>query len=147
MAKKYFGQEDALGKTLRLDNGGYVTVTGVLANIPANSHLQFDFILPMSSIAKTTDDIRNSVWGNFNFYIYVQLDKSFIPTAASLARFNGEMNRIFRKHIPESVAKITFELQPLSYPGELGHFRGGLPGLPVDRLADRQLRIAEGGSG
>src|ERR1700712_2097651 len=38
MAKKYFGQEDAIGKVLRKDNGSNVVVTGVLANIPANSH-------------------------------------------------------------------------------------------------------------
>src|SRR6185436_13599959 len=42
IAKKYFGKEEALGKTLRKDNGNYVTVTGVLADIPSNSHLQFD---------------------------------------------------------------------------------------------------------
>ncbi|MEO6978765.1 MAG: ABC transporter permease, partial [Mucilaginibacter sp.] len=41
MAKKYFGQEDAIGKVLRKDNGSNVVVTGVLANISANSHLQF----------------------------------------------------------------------------------------------------------
>src|ERR1700676_163756 len=71
MAKKYFGEKEAIGQTLKLDNGDFVTVTGILANIPSNSHLQFDFILPMASIAKTNDDIKNSVWGNFNFYSYV----------------------------------------------------------------------------
>src|SRR6202035_5895495 len=52
MAKKYFGNQEAMGRTLKKDNGDLVTVTGVLANIPPNSHLQFDIILPMSSIAK-----------------------------------------------------------------------------------------------
>ncbi|MDR3715352.1 MAG: ABC transporter permease [Puia sp.] len=49
MAKKYFGKEDPIGKILKKDNKDNVVVTGVLKNIPANSHLQFDFIMPMSA--------------------------------------------------------------------------------------------------
>src|SRR5260370_17025040 len=51
IAKKYFGNEDPIGKILKKDNTDNVVVTGVLKNIPANSHLQFDFIMPMSAIA------------------------------------------------------------------------------------------------
>jgi putative ABC transport system permease protein len=112
MAKKYFGQEDAIGKVLRKDNGGNVVVTGVLANIPANSDLQFDFILPMASIAKTNNDLKNNVWDNFNFYSYIQLDKNFVPTAASLSKFAQQMTRIYHKVQPEM--KIEFQLQALT---------------------------------
>ncbi|HEV3327036.1 MAG TPA: ABC transporter permease, partial [Puia sp.] len=114
MAKKYFGAEDALGKTLKVDNGSLVTVTGVLADIPGNSSLQFDFILPMSAIAQTNDDIRNSVWSTFNFYSYVLLDKSFVPTSANLAGMGREMTRIFQKHVPKDLMKADFFLQPLT---------------------------------
>lgn len=112
MAKKYFGQEDAIGKVLRKDNGGNVVVTGVLVNIPANSDLQFDFILPMASIAKTNNDLKNNVWDNFNFYSYVQLDKNFVPTAASLSKFAQQMTRIYHKVQPDM--KIEFQLQALT---------------------------------
>ncbi|HEY2582323.1 MAG TPA: ABC transporter permease [Mucilaginibacter sp.] len=112
MARKYFGEENAIGKTLRKDNGDNVVVTGVLANIPSNSHLQFDFILPMASLAKYNSDLKNNVWSNFNFYSYVQLDKSFVPDAASLSRINNQMNRIYLKNEPGQ--KITFQLQPLT---------------------------------
>src|SRR5436190_4670173 len=77
MAKKYFGKEDAMGKILKKDNNSNVIVTGILANIPSNSHLQFDFILPMSSIAQTNYDLKNNGWENFNFYTYIQLNKNF----------------------------------------------------------------------
>jgi len=112
MAKKYFGQADALGKIMRKDNGDNVTVTGILANIPSNSHLQFDFILPMASIYQTTDDLKNSVWGSFNFYSYLLLDKKFIPTAESLIKFNQRMDQIYKKHA--SGLKANFQLQPLT---------------------------------
>lgn len=54
MAMKYFGTHEAVGKTLRMDNERNVTVTGVLENIPNNSHFQFSFLMPIAAIAKTT---------------------------------------------------------------------------------------------
>ncbi|WP_343670044.1 ABC transporter permease [Chitinophaga sp.] len=112
MAKKYFGTENAIGKTLRLDNANQVTVTGVLANIPSNSHLQFDFILPMTAIANSNDDLKNNTWGSFNFYTYIQLDKSFVPTPAALNKLNAAMTRVFKQH--GSTMKAEFQAQPMT---------------------------------
>ena len=113
MAIKYFGKEDPIGKILRKDNGSNVTITGVLANIPSNSHLQFDFILPMSAIAQNNSDLKNNAWNRFNFYSYVQLDKSFVPTKASLLKLNQRMDQIYKKHEPNGV-KAAFQLQPVT---------------------------------
>jgi len=112
MAKKYFGKEDALGKTLRRDNDKNAVVTGILANIPSNSHLQFDFILPMSSIAHSDYDLKNNIWDNFNYYTYVQLNENFVPSAVSLAGLNKQMDEIYKKHVTD--LKIGFQLQPLT---------------------------------
>ncbi len=114
MARRYFGHSDALGKTLKKDNGELVTVTGVLANIPFNSSLQFDYILPMSAVAQTNDEIKNSVWGNFNFYSYVQLDKNFVPSTANLDALDRKMTQIYQRHIPRDKLKADFFLQPLT---------------------------------
>jgi putative ABC transport system permease protein len=128
MAKKYFGAQDPMGKTLKKDNDHYVTVTGILADIPSNSHLQFDFILPLSSIAKMNDDLKNNAWGNFNYYSYIQLDKSFVPSPASLRKLELQMNQIFKKHIPENLAKVEFQLQPLTRIHLHSNFQVDLPG-------------------
>ena len=114
IAKKYFGHEDALGKVLRKDNKNNVIVTGILANAPANSHLQFDFILPMSSIAQSNDNIKKNIWDNFDFYAYVQLDKNFIPSEVNISRFNKQMDEIYKTHISDKVLKVNFWLQPLT---------------------------------
>ena len=45
-AKKYFGDEEALGKTLA-SRGYVVTVTGVVKSMPHNSHIRFDFLVPI----------------------------------------------------------------------------------------------------
>jgi putative ABC transport system permease protein len=128
MAKKYFGNDDALGKVLRKDNKNNVIVTGVLANVPSNSHLQFDFILPMSSIAQTNENIRNQVWDNFDFYAYIQLDKTFDPSAANIAKFNKQMEDIYKTHISEKILKVNFWLQPLTAIHLHSNYQIDLPG-------------------
>jgi predicted permease len=112
MASKYFGNEDPIGKVIRKDNQKNVVVTGVLANIPANSDLQFDFILPMASLARTNNDLKNNVWTNFNFWDYIQLDKSFDPSNSNILKLEKQIDQIFHKHSPET--KALFYLQPLT---------------------------------
>jgi len=112
IATKYFGNKNPIGKFLRKNNRENVIVTGVLANIPTNSHLQFDIILPMASLAKTNRELRSNVWDVFNFYNYVQLDKSFDASDANLIRLENQIGKIFHKHGSET--KVAFHLQPLT---------------------------------
>ncbi|NUM77865.1 ABC transporter permease, partial [candidate division KSB1 bacterium] len=45
IAQKYFGNEEALGKVLRVDNDVDLKVTGVVRNVPVQSHFHFDFLI------------------------------------------------------------------------------------------------------
>ncbi len=112
MAKKYFGTDEALGKIIKKDNSSNLIVTGILANVPSNSHLQFDIILPISSIASTDYDLKNNVWGNFNYYSYIQLNKNINQSKASLTELQGHIKEIYKKHDPGM--KVDFQLQPLT---------------------------------
>jgi ABC-type antimicrobial peptide transport system permease subunit len=112
VATKYFGKQDPIGKVIRKDNKENLVVTGVMANIPANSDLQFDILLPMASIAQTNNDVKNNIWDNFNFYDYVQLDKNFDPSASNISKLETQIGQIFHKHSPGT--KATFQLQPLT---------------------------------
>jgi putative ABC transport system permease protein len=111
MAKKYFGFEEAIGKTIRINNSDELTVTGILQDIPASSHLQFDFLLPMSLRARTDESIRNNLWDNFNFYTYVQIDDNVQVSATSLESIETRINQLFKKNTSSFVA--DFALQPL----------------------------------
>jgi putative ABC transport system permease protein len=126
MATKYFGNVNPIGKVLRIDNKDNAVVTGVLGNIPANSDLQFDFILPMASLAKTFEDLKNNTWDNFNLLDYVQLDESFEPSASNLLGLEKQIDRIFHKHSPET--KAVFKLQPLTQIHLAPERLGDLPG-------------------
>jgi len=112
IATKYFGTQNPMGKVLRMDNSDNMMVTGVLADAPANSHLQFDFVVPMTQIAQTFKDLKENTWSNFNFLSYVQLDKSFDPSTENLLRLEKQIGQIFHKH--EASIKITLQLQPLT---------------------------------
>ncbi len=52
MAKKYFGPEDPIGKTITMNNDVDLKVSGVFENLPHNSHLQFDFLGPFETFIK-----------------------------------------------------------------------------------------------
>lgn len=51
-AKKYFGRENPIGKILTMDNRLDFTVTGVIENVPSNSHLKFDMAVPFDVVEK-----------------------------------------------------------------------------------------------
>ncbi len=75
-ARKYFGSEDALGQVLDVTGwiSGAFRVNGVFRDIPANSHLQFDVLLPMADLLQKSDySDPTSGWTWHNFYTYVQL--------------------------------------------------------------------------
>ncbi len=126
MAKKYFGNENAVGKILKKDNKDNVVVTGVLKNIPANSHLQYDFIMPMSAIAQTDWRLKDNVWASYDFYDYIQLDKDFKATPAALSGLSRQVNEIVGEHIKENPPHVT--LQPLADIHLRSDYHSDLPG-------------------
>jgi putative ABC transport system permease protein len=70
-AARYFGEEDPIGKILTYNNRYDFKVIGVLEDIPHNSHIQFDFLVPFESTLREfgwTDS-----WGTNNYTTYVQL--------------------------------------------------------------------------
>ena len=112
MAMKYFGTIDALEKTIRKNNKDDFTVTGVIANVPENSHLQFDFVQPMRFLARTNNDLKNNVWDNFNYFTYLKLNDKARQSESAIADLEKKMQAIYRKNEP--VLKVGFVLQPLA---------------------------------
>ena len=81
-AKKYFGDSDPLGKSLKASeaagrsNAGDYTVTGVMADLPSNSHFRFNALLSMSTFKKSIPEIF-SAWGYVDFYTYFLVNENF----------------------------------------------------------------------
>ena len=52
LAKKLFGNEDALGKIIRIDSVDNFTVTGILKDLPSNTEFDFEYLLPWDYLKK-----------------------------------------------------------------------------------------------
>jgi putative ABC transport system permease protein len=71
MAKKYFGNEDPIGKSFTEMKSFVFTVTGVIKCVPHNSHLQFGFLIPFGFLSEFGADIND--WKNIQCTTYIQL--------------------------------------------------------------------------
>jgi len=77
MAQKYFKTDDALGKIIRVENKHDFKVTGVLKNLPRNSLLQFDFLIPIQFLEEHWNAPNHlDTWYNFSFTTFVQLNEN-----------------------------------------------------------------------
>jgi putative ABC transport system permease protein len=113
IAKKYFGDKDPMGATLTFDSTHNFSVTGIIADFPGNSFIQYDILFPMSLHAH--DFGGNGAWktidtdlGNFPFETFVQL-----TPATSPAKVETEVTRIYREQ-KEDPKGPSFTLQPLT---------------------------------
>ena len=72
-AQKYFGDANPMGQTMRLDNERTLTVTGVMADLPSNTHFAFDMLLSMTTFEQFAPDYMFENWGYVDFFTYVLL--------------------------------------------------------------------------
>ena len=66
-ANKYFGDEDPMGKTFRIEQDtNFYSITGVMQDLPVNSHIQFKMLGSLSTIERS----RSTNWVSHNFHTY-----------------------------------------------------------------------------
>ncbi|MBN1326916.1 MAG: ABC transporter permease [Candidatus Cloacimonetes bacterium] len=70
-AKKYFGDENPIGKTLELENVCELTISAIIKDIPQNAHLKFDFAVPFTLYEAWGEDLNK--WDSWPTYTYLQL--------------------------------------------------------------------------
>jgi putative ABC transport system permease protein len=113
VARKFFGKEHPLGKTLVLREGPMdlpIMVKGVMADVPENSHLDFDFLVSHATLARAWGEGRaNKTWGEAVFYTYVLL-KPNADIRAVETKFPAFIEKY--TNFPSNV-KIVYEAQPL----------------------------------
>jgi len=103
-ARKYFGTEDPMGKTLRLLEAFEFKVTGVARDLPRNSHLRFGILGNFEVVMKKFG--MDGGWWNNNFYTYVRLAPN-----ADLGKLAPQVYKYLAKVRPQTTTFIR--LQPL----------------------------------
>jgi putative ABC transport system permease protein len=89
MAKKYFGNEDPLGQTLKMDYDNY-KVTGVMKDVPENSHFRFSNLISFSTWGRNNnggDDDRQWFWNGFHTYLLLRDAESGDKVRAKMKDF------------------------------------------------------------
>lgn len=115
MAKKYFGNDDPLGKVMRYKNEDNLVVTGVMKDVPENSHITFDFLLPI--------ELQRQRWLGWGRYTY-DLEKDWNWAAAwvyaemvpgtDIAAFEQKLQSIAKEHLnTEEQGGFSIQTQPL----------------------------------
>lgn len=119
MARKYFGDEEPLDKSINIEGQAVLKVSGVVADVPANSHIQFDYALSHKFVEIAR--LCGMRWGDFNFRTYIRTTE-----VRNEADIIGKLNSVAAKHnCPQVVAKqVTFSLQALPdiYLNPLGNY-------------------------
>ncbi len=105
LAQKYFGTTDALGRTIQLNgDSGPMRVTGVLADIPENTHLRFDMLVSSSLFGFLDNNSEAEYnWKWPEYYTYVQLAPDADP-----AEVEGKFPAFVDRHMRSIGEKYKF---------------------------------------
>jgi putative ABC transport system permease protein len=122
-AGKYFGNwQNAIGKTIELNNKYVFKVTGILKDVPKNTDFPLKIVFSYASVKKT--ELKRalndwvSTWGSYNCYV-------LFPPGLRVDSFNNFLESFVQKHKPPEYRKDQIKAQPLSdihYDSRFGNF-------------------------
>ena len=108
-AKRYFGKSDPLGKSIETSDGDSYKITGLLEDVPENSHLKFSAL-----ISRNTLPGQIGSWGNFGVFTYILL-----PESTDYKQFEDKISEMYGKYMAgifEKIGiKIKYILQPVTW--------------------------------
>src|SRR5579871_1222771 len=109
-AKKYFGNEDPIGKVVEFNKKMRLKVTGIAEDAPVNSHLDFDMLVPLSN---WKNEYWMNQWPSNSLFVYVQLNPAVDPNHLKKL-FPAFMDKYMGKYYRENGFKMDLTINPLS---------------------------------
>ena len=110
-AKKYFGDEDPMDKTIRFNNQFDAKVTGIYKAFPSNAHLHPEMLVSFNTLKDTNvygaENLRRN-WGNNSFFTYLLMPDNFSPESM-IARFPSFIDRRMagEEYVGQQASKFT----------------------------------------
>ncbi len=128
LARKYFGDEDPIGKLIRFDQNKSVKITGIMEDLPGNSHLKFDGLVSMATLANEKgtanfNSMEPKKFWRIELYAYILLKEN-----SSIADFDIKANAFYEKHMKELGDKYNLDFKVLHTKLADTHFKKGLGG-------------------
>jgi len=111
-AEKYFGAQNPIGKTIRVDNENDFLVSGLIADLPENTTYEQDMLLPFAAYEKQVGEETMTHWGSVssNHQVFAVLPANFTSQQLS-----AQLEAIIAKNYPEEDQGVyTFKPQPLA---------------------------------
>lgn len=108
LARKYFGEKEAIGQLIEEFDWGQFKVTGIFKDVPENSHLQFDLIIDRHFRNDETWLTQLTDWETRRAYTYVK-----IPSTGGIESVESKMPALLEKYIGERAATTSLSFQPL----------------------------------
>ena len=108
-AKKYFGNQNPMGKVLSVNEKRDMLVTGVIEDVPAYSQIKFDLMGTYAML----DHSKTREWGSANDYSYLLLNP-----AANQARVEKKINAYLANILKDKESsgyQLTYKLEPLTW--------------------------------
>lgn len=103
-AATFFGNEDPLGKTILVNNRFKLIVTGIIKNVPRNSHIRFDFLASTRRLGK-----RGEVSWSYEAATYALMKPNFSPKP-----FAEKISGFMMQHDKRTKQKVLLHIQPLT---------------------------------
>jgi len=116
LARKYFGDVNPVGKTLRNNGRTEYLITGMFEDFPANTHMRVDALLSFATYAKLvgrTDESQLTYWQWDGFFTYLLLNEKASPTELS-SKFPAFIEKQAGEEMKRDNAGMVFNLQRLS---------------------------------
>ncbi len=111
-ARKYFGDENPIGKSLRFNGGPELMITGIFRDVPVNSHLKPDILVSWETLVRFQGKNINTAWQWDAFFNYILLNPS-----TDYKEFEAKIPAFVEKEIGQDLerwnAGVVFHLQPL----------------------------------
>jgi putative ABC transport system permease protein len=127
-AKLLFGRTDVINETVRYQNQRDLKVTGVIKDLPVNTSVRFDYLMPWSFYESTNDYVKNPGWGNFNFLTITRVNHP-----ANINLINAKVKKLFNENYTEQKNQnFLFPLSDLHLHGKF--LNGKSIGGDIERI-------------
>jgi putative ABC transport system permease protein len=109
LARRYFGNSDPLNRILILDADTRVTVTGIMKDMPQNSHIRVDMIISLSTLLNAwwSPEMANS-WPRLMLHTYLVLPEGYSPS-----QLEEKLIPLANLHFTQEQLKYSMALEPL----------------------------------